>query len=106
MTATGRKLSQSVSSIVSTFSGTVTTIAGTIINKYKWAIKSELDSREYFEDLSTVPTAQQIKLWDTEISKAEELRTNQPDTMDVMAPRIPKGKSSSFVCRIYLTHFF
>ena len=39
-----------------------------------------------------MPTDQQIKLWDTEISKAEELRTNRPEPMDVMAPRIPKGK--------------
>lgn len=70
----------------------LTTIARTIVNKYKRAIKSELDSREYFEDLSTVPTDHQIKQWDTEISEAEEMRTNQPDAMDVMAPRISKGK--------------
>ena len=70
---------------------TVTTIAGTIVKKYLRAIKSEQDSREYFEDLSTVPTDQQIKLWDTEISKAEELRTNRPEAMDVM--EFPKVSS-------------
>lgn len=78
-----------------------TTIARTIINKYNRAIKSEMDSREYFEDLSTVPTADQIKLWDAEISEAEKLRTNQPSAMDVMAPRIPKGK---FIHIPYLSH--
>jgi hypothetical protein len=71
---------------------TGSTIARTIINKYKRALKSELDSQEYFEDLSTVPTAEQMQQWDQDISKAEELRTNNPEQMDIMAPRIPKGK--------------
>jgi hypothetical protein len=83
---------------------TVTTIAGTIEKKYKRAIKSEVDSREYFEDLSTVPTDEQKKLWEAEISKAEELRTNKPEAMDVMAPRIPKGKLNLSTTFIRLTY--
>jgi hypothetical protein len=68
-----------------------TTIARTIINKYNRAIANELESRDYFEELSTVPTAEEIKLWDMEISEAEKKRTSQPEAMDIMAPRIPKG---------------
>jgi hypothetical protein len=82
---------------------TVTTIAGTIIKKYERAIKSEVDSRDYFDDISIAPTAQQKKLWEAEISEAEELRTNRPDAMDVMAPRIPKGKLNSSTILIRLT---
>lgn len=78
-----------------------TTIARTINNKYNRAIQNEVESRHYFEDLSTVPTAEQIKLWDEEISVAEELRTNQPEAMDVMAPRIEKGQ---FIHLLYHTY--
>lgn len=67
------------------------TIARTIINKYNRAIAKELESREYFEELSAVPTTEEIKTWDAEISEAERKRTSQPEAMDVMAPRIPKG---------------
>ena len=73
-----------------------TTIARTIINKYNRAIKSELESRNYFDELSEVPTGVQLKLWEKEISEAEELCTNWPAAMDVMAPRIPKGQFISF----------
>lgn len=66
-------------------------IARTIIKKYNRAIANELESRVYFEDLSAVPTAEEIEIWDTEISEAEEKRTRQPEAMDVMASRIPKG---------------
>jgi hypothetical protein len=75
--------------------GLSATIARTIINKHNRAIKNELESRNYFDELSTVPTAQQLTLWEKEISKAEETRTNRPQDMDVMAPRIPKGWSIS-----------
>jgi hypothetical protein len=51
-----------------------------------------LESKDYFEDLSAVPTADEIVKWDAEISEAEKKRTNQPEAMDVMAPRIPKGQ--------------
>jgi hypothetical protein len=53
-----------------------------------------------------VPTAEQIRLWDKEISEAEELRTNRPEAMDVMAPRIEKGQFIPLLpCPIYHTHF-
>ena len=80
-----------------------TTIARTIINKYNRAIKSELESRNYFNELSEVPTGVQLKLWEKEISEAKELRTNRPAAMDVMAPRIPKGRFISFDIFIRLT---
>ena len=97
MTVIGRKLSQSVSDQFSGLSGFHKHLARSIINKYNRAIKRELDCRHYFEDLSTVPTAEQIKHWDKEISEAEELHTNRPEAMDVtvMAPRIPKGQEKS-----------
>jgi hypothetical protein len=69
-----------------------TPIARTIINKYNRAIKNVEESRHYFEDLSTVPTPEQIIQWDTEISEAEALRTHRPEEMDIMAPRIEKGQ--------------
>ena len=69
-----------------------TTIAQTIINKYNRATKSKLDSRQYFEDLSTVPTAEEMDLLETEIAEAEEMRSRQENNMDVMAPRIPRGQ--------------
>jgi len=72
------------------------TIARTIINKYNRAIKNELESRNYFDELSTVPTREQLTLWEKEISKAEEQRTNRPAAMDVMAPRIPRGRFISY----------
>jgi len=41
-------------------------------------------------------------VWEAEISKAEAAHTNKPEAMDIMAPRIPKGRLlSSF---IHLTH--
>jgi hypothetical protein len=39
-----------------------------------------------------VPTAEEMEIWETEISEAEKKRTSQPEVMDVMAPRIPKGQ--------------
>ncbi len=72
------------------------TIARTIINKYNRAIKNELESRNYFDELSTVPTREQLTLWEKEISKAEEQRTNRPAAMDVMAPCIPRGRFISY----------
>jgi len=69
------------------------TVARTIINKHIRAIKNELESWDYFDELSTVPTAQQLALWEKEISMAEESQTNRPKAMDIMAPRIPKGRS-------------
>jgi hypothetical protein len=69
----------------------LTAIARTIINKYNRAIAKELESRDYFEELSAVPTAKEIEIWDAEILEAENKRTNQPEAMDVMASRIPKG---------------
>jgi hypothetical protein len=74
-------------------------IARTIINKYKRATKSRLESSEYFAELSTVPTREQLAIWEAEISEAEEQRTNRPEAMDIMAPRIPKGQ---FTLLIYL----
>jgi hypothetical protein len=70
----------------------LTAIARTIINKYNRAIANELESKDYFEDLSAVPTTDEIEKWEAEISEAEKKRTNQPEAMDVMAPRIPKGQ--------------
>ena len=70
----------------------LTAIARTTINKYNRAIANELESKDYFEDLSAVPTTDEIEKWDAEISEAEKKRTNQPEAMDVMAPRIPKGQ--------------
>ena len=46
----------------------------------------------YFGELSTVPSAEEMELWDAEISEAEGKRTGQPEAMDVMAPRILKGQ--------------
>ena len=69
----------------------LTAIARTTINKYNRAIANELESKDYFEDLSAVPTTDEREKWDAEISEAEKKRTNQPEAMDVMAPRIPKG---------------
>lgn len=77
-------------------------IARTIINKYNRAIKNELESSDYFAELSTVPTNEQLAIWEVEISAAEELRTNRPEAMDVMAPRIPKGLSVRPL--VYLSH--
>jgi hypothetical protein len=68
------------------------TIARTIIKKYNRAVSNELESRAYFEDLSAVPTVEEIGIWDAEISEAEKKRTSQPEAMDVMACRIPKGR--------------
>lgn len=70
----------------------LTTIAPTIIKKYNRALANESESRVYFEDLSTVPTAEEMQQWEAEISRAKIMRTRQPEAMDVMAPRIPKGK--------------
>jgi hypothetical protein len=70
----------------------LTAIARTIINKYNRAISNQLESKDYFEDLSAVLTTDEIEKWDAEISEAEKKRTNQPEAMDVMAPRIPKGQ--------------
>lgn len=47
-----------------------------------------------------------MKLWDAEISEAENLRTNRPEAMDVMAPRIEKGRFIHLLpCQIYYTLF-
>jgi hypothetical protein len=62
-----------------------------------------LESKVYFEELSTVPTAEEIKQWDAEISEAEKKRTTEPEAMDVMAPRIPKGSYHSSTRFIRLT---
>jgi hypothetical protein len=62
-----------------------------------------LESRDYFEELSAVPTAEEIEIWDAEISEAEEKRTSQPEAMDVMASRIPKGLFIMYP--VYPTHF-
>jgi hypothetical protein len=92
MTATGRKQCQLVGDLC--FLGFLyfTTIAPTIIKKYNRALANELESRIYFKDLSTVPTAEEMQKWETEISEAEIMRTRHPEAMDVMAPQIPKGK--------------
>jgi hypothetical protein len=94
MTATGKKLFQSVSRHFSLvlFSDLSVVIARTIINKQNRAIKNKLESQDYFEELSAVPTPQQLALWEREISVAEAKRTNRPEAMDIMAPRIPKGQ--------------
>jgi len=98
MTATGKKLFQSVSRDCSLalFSELSAVIARTIINKHNRAIKNKLESHNYFEELSTVPTPQQLALWEREISVAEAQRTNRPEAMDIMAPRIPKGQFISY----------
>lgn len=87
----------------------LTTIARTIIKKYNRAITNELESRDYFEDLSAVPTAEEIEKWDAEISEAEIKRTSQPEAMDVMACRIPKGQFINVPdlsdSPVYPTHF-
>jgi hypothetical protein len=49
-------------------------------------------SQNYFEDLSEVPSAEQLMEWEREISRAEAAHTNKPEAMDIMAPRIPKGR--------------
>jgi len=92
MTATGRKPSQSVSEKCFHSLPVLTSLARTIINKYKRAIIKELESREYFDELNTVPTAEEIGMWEADISEAEEKRTHKPEAMDVMAPRIPTGQ--------------
>ena len=100
MTATGRKPSQLVSEKCLKNSCFHNNIARTIIKKYNRAIANELESRDYFEDLSAVPTVGEIEKWDAEISEAEKKCTSQPEAMDVMAPRIPKGQEL-----ILLTNF-
>ena len=67
-------------------------LARTIINKYRRAIKNEEKSRVYFEDLSTMPSTEQLTLWEKQISKAEVDQVNKPKAMDIMAPNIPKGR--------------
>lgn len=52
------------------------------------------ESRNYFDDLSEIPAAEQLTEWEREISKAEAAQTNKPEAMDVMAPKIPKGRLS------------
>ena len=69
-----------------------TVLARTIINKYKRAIKNEEQSRVYFEDLSSMPTAEQLTHWEKQIAKAEAAQVNTPKAMDIMAPDIPKGR--------------
>jgi hypothetical protein len=50
------------------------------------------ESQNYFDDLSEIPSQEQLTQWETEISKAEAARTNKPEVMDVMGPKIPKGR--------------
>lgn len=66
-------------------------LAQTIINKYRQVIKNVQESQNYFDDLSKIPTAEQLTCWEMEISQAEAAHTNKPEVMDVMAPKIPKG---------------
>jgi hypothetical protein len=54
-------------------------------------MKNELESNEYFKDLTKVPSVEQLNSWESEISKAEEQRSKDPKAMDVMKTRIPKG---------------
>ncbi|KAF8802880.1 hypothetical protein BYT27DRAFT_7305988 [Phlegmacium glaucopus] len=60
---------------------------------YQQAMKNELESAEYFKDLTKVPSLEQLNSWESEISKAEEQRSKDPKAMDVMKTRIPKAKT-------------
>lgn len=75
----------------------LTTAARTIIKKYNRAIAKESECRDYFDELTAVPTSEEIRIWEAEISEAEKKHTSQPEAMDVMAPRIPKGQ---FILRL------
>ncbi|KAF8801187.1 hypothetical protein BYT27DRAFT_7216293 [Phlegmacium glaucopus] len=66
-------------------------ITQTIIKKYNRAIKNELESAEYFKDLSRVPTHEQLALWEAENLDAEVRRTEWPAVMNVMSSRINKA---------------
>lgn len=79
-------------------------LARTIVNKYHRAIKNIVESQNYFDDLSEVPTAEQLRVWETEISTAEAAHTTKPEVMDIMAPRIPKGRFfSSYIHLTYIS---
>lgn len=59
------------------------------------AVQSLQESREYFSELTEVPTKEQIAQWEAEITNAERRRSVDPEAMDVMEPRVPKRKSNS-----------
>jgi hypothetical protein len=92
MTATGRKWFPSVSKETVRRSSAHLGLAGKIIKKYQRAMENDANSREYFNQLSAAATEEQLVAWETEISKAEDKRASEPESMDCMAPKVPKGR--------------
>src|SRR5437016_5648159 len=67
----------------------------TVKNKYLKAVENIKESQQYFEELSQAPTAGQITAWTQQIEYAESRRSVDPDAMDVMQPKVPKGTSET-----------
>jgi hypothetical protein len=62
--------------------------------KYLRAVQNLQESREYFLELTEVPTRAQIAQWEEEITNAEMKRFEEPEAMDIMEPRVPKRQSN------------
>jgi len=69
----------------------------TVKNKYLRAVENVNESQQYFEELTQAPTAAQITLWTRQIENAESRRSLDPEAMDVMQPKVPKGTSETCV---------
>ncbi len=68
-----------------------------MMNKYLRAAENLNESQEHYEDVMQVLMAAQINLWTRQIEHAESRRSFDPEAMDIMQPKVPKGTSETHV---------
>ena len=67
-------------------------VVDTCQKKYVRAVQNLQESQEYFVELTEVPTRAQVAKWEEEIYIAESKISVDPEAMDIMEPKVPKGK--------------
>ena len=83
----------------------LTVVAWTIIGKYTRAVENHRESKAYFEELSEPANDGLLRKWEEEIQRAERDHVTKPQAMDIMAAKIPKGRSI-LDCDILSSHGF
>ncbi|KAG5634201.1 hypothetical protein H0H81_002915, partial [Sphagnurus paluster] len=79
-----------------------TAIHSTIVKKYRKAVQGAEESEKYFEELAKNISLDKVKLWDTQVAKAQANRTKDVTVMDIFDVQIASCKRPNS-CLLNLT---
>lgn len=74
----------------------------TIVKKYRKAVQGAEESEKYFEELAKNISLDKVKLWDTQVAKAQANRTKDVTVMDIFDVQIASCKRPNS-CLLNLT---